>query len=221
MKKMKRTGSRFLVGLVTAVMLLSVAVPAMAFRITAVYYPDNTVCSFGPYFRYVSDPLTDKAYTFTPLDLSKDGTQSYMLIAGNKRIIGDVAVTVEGDAVTVTCSYKDNVWPGSQFFTVFKDYDSITAADLEQTSSPFEYGKAFSIKDDLEGDTDVLLYVLNKATYKIMPYHLRRPLPMEDEVLKTYYFTAYTAERLEMAEMAGIADRYTEPELYVRPAAKF
>jgi hypothetical protein len=131
-----------------------------------IYYTNNTVCSFGPHFRNVSPALTDKWYMFTPIDLSKDGTQTYDLVGGNMYIIGKVSVTVSGDSVTVDYKYfNDDVWKRGDFFTFFADYDSITTVDPEKISTEYSYGKPISIAGDLKGDKDVILFVRNIATF--------------------------------------------------------
>jgi hypothetical protein len=135
-------------------------------QVAPIYYSYNTVCSFGPHFRNVSPDLTDKWYMFTPIDLSKDGTQTYDLVGGNIYIIGKVMVTVSGDSVTVDYKYfNDDVWKRGDFFTFFADYDSITTVDPEEISTKYSYGEPISIAGDLKGDKDVLLFVRNIATF--------------------------------------------------------
>lgn len=145
------------------------------------YYAHNTVCSFGPQFRDITPELTDKWYMFTALDLSQDGTQSYELIGGNAYVIGRAYVTVEGDSVTVDYEYvNDDVWAFNDFFTFFADYDSVTTVEPAQIDSPYTYGQTYSIQNDLNGDTDVLLFMCNEVTFKddnkqIVRYYKNNP----------------------------------------------
>lgn len=131
-----------------------------------VYFSHNTVCSFGPQFRCISPEMTDKWYMFTPLDLSQDGKQVYEMISGNTYLIGHVTVTVKGDNVRVEYEYfNDDIWAYDEFFTFFHDYDNVTAEDVEELRNELVYGKTYSIADDLDGDTDVLLFTCNEVTF--------------------------------------------------------
>lgn len=131
-----------------------------------VWYANNTVCSFGPHFRNVTPDLTSKWYMFTPLDLSRDGVQTYELVAGNVFVIGDVTIEVKGDNLTVNYHYCSNdILDKDQFFTIFGDYDEITTVEPEQLNR-MEYNKTYSIQNDLGGDTSVLLFVCNRASVR-------------------------------------------------------
>jgi len=148
-------------------------------------YRDNTVCSFGPQFRDVSRRMTDDWYMFTPIDLSQEGTQTFELIAGNMYVIGEVSVTVRDGRFTVDYAYADtSIAKGREYFTFFSDYESVTKADLERFEKRFSYGKPYSIEEKLGGDTDVLLFVCNTATFKkttrgIVSYYKSNPERVE------------------------------------------
>ena len=132
-------------------------------------YDNNTVCSFGPQFRDVSPRMTDLWYMFTPVDLSMDGTQTFDLIAGNLFVVGKVSVTVKNGKFQVDYHYNSaRIQTGREYFNIFPDYKSIEESDLENlhTQKRFSYGKAYSIADKLEGDTNVILFVCNTATFK-------------------------------------------------------
>ena len=132
-------------------------------------YDNNTVCSFGPQFRDVSPRMTDLWYMFTPLDLSEEGTQTFDLIASNMFVVGEVVVTVKNGRVQVDYHYNSRkIEIGREYFNIFPDYKSIEESDLENLhlNKRFSYGKAYSIKDKLVGDTDVILFVCNTATFK-------------------------------------------------------
>lgn len=130
------------------------------------WYSNNTVCSFGPAFRDISPGLTDKWYQFTPVDLSVDGTQTFDLIGGSVYVIGKVTVAVEGDSVRVDYHYANNHVEGlKEFFTLFPDYDSITTVNPDEIDSPFVFGQTYSISEDLNNDTDMLLFICNRATF--------------------------------------------------------
>lgn len=132
----------------------------------ACWYPNNTVCSFGPHFRDVTPSLTDEWYMFTALDLSQNGVQTYEMVAGNVFIIGNVTITVDGDEVTVHYEYvNDKIMDKDHFFTFFQDYDSITTVNPGELTA-WEYDKTYSIANDLGGDTSVLLFTCNEVTFR-------------------------------------------------------
>ena len=135
------------------------------------WYYNNTACAFGPAFRDVNPALTDKWYTFAPVDLTVQGRQEFEYIASNRYVIGRVYLFVDGDSVTVT--YR-NDYDGKggrtqtkeEFFTFFPDLSSVTQVEPEMlTKQAFAFGVPLSIEKDLGGDTRVLLYVRNRVTY--------------------------------------------------------
>jgi len=132
-------------------------------------YDHNAVCSFGPQFRDVSPRMTNAWYMFTPVDLSREGTQTYDLIAGNLFVIGEVTVTVQDGRFQVDYRYNSaQIEIGREYFNLFSDYESIGAENLENLHAQkrFSYGRSYSIADKLDGDTDVILFVCNTATFK-------------------------------------------------------
>lgn len=130
-------------------------------------YDNNTVCSFGPQFRDVSPRMTDEWYMFTPVDLSADGVQTFDLIAGNMFVIGEVTITVKDGVFEVDYTYADrHIEAGREYFYIFADYESVTEDDLERLPKGFTYGKPYDIEKKLGGDTDVLLFVCNTASFK-------------------------------------------------------
>lgn len=132
-------------------------------------YDQNTVCSFGPQFRDISPRMTDLWYMFTPIDLSVEGKQTFDLIAGNMFVVGQVSVAVENGRFQVDYAYNSTqIEIGREYFNIFPDYESIEEEHLENLHAQkrFSYGKSYSIADKLEGDTDVILFVCNTATFK-------------------------------------------------------
>lgn len=160
-------------------------------------YDNNTVCSFGPQFRDVSPRMTKNWYMFTPIDLSEEGTQTFDLIAGNMFVIGEVSVTVQNGRFQVDYKYNSTkIQIGREYFNIFPDYDSIEEENLENLHAQkrFSYGRAYSIADKLEGDTDVILFVCNTATFK-----------KTTNGVGEYYSThpARVAERERLLDMIG------------------
>ena len=134
-------------------------------------YTKNTACSFGPAFRDVRPSLTDKWYTFTPVDLSVQGRQTFEYVASNKYVIGEAYVDVAGDSVTVTYHnfYEDQEGSTktlSEFLTFFHDLKSVKNVEPEAMEElGYRFGDTISIEKDLEGDTNVLLFIRNQVTY--------------------------------------------------------
>lgn len=164
-------------------------------------YFENTVCSFGPQFREISKRTTDEWYMFTPIDLSEDGKQTFDLIAGNMFVIGEVTVTVDNGRFQVDYQYRSSkIRIGREYFQIFPDYESIRPENLDNLHAQkrFSYGRAYSIADKLGGDTEVILFVCNTATFQkttpgIAEYYSTNP----DRV----------AAREEMLQMIGQADK--------------
>ena len=141
------------------------------------YYPNNTVSSFGPHFRDVTPDLTDLWYMFTPIDLSLQGRQTFVLAASNMYEVGWVHVDVQGDGVIVTYEMMHEDEPGfttetlSEFLTFYNEYADVGIAEPEDMPGPsaFAFGRPFSISYDLGGDTNVLMFVRNRITYFQFP----------------------------------------------------
>ena len=131
-----------------------------------IYY-NNTVCAFGPQIREVSPNLTREWYMFTPIDLSQEGTQRFELIGGGMYVVGEVLVTVKDGRVTVEYEYASrDIEAGRDYFTFFPDLESIKRTDMDHFQKRYLYGKSYSIEEKLGGDTDVILFVCNTATFE-------------------------------------------------------
>ncbi len=164
------------------------------------YLPRNTVSSFGPQFRVLTPGLTKEWFMFTPINLAIQGRQAFTLVGGNMYEVGEVYVDVAGDMVTVSYMYyyegaTEKVKRGDEFLHFFHDYTSVTTVDYKQISSPFAYGRPFSITNDLGGDTNVLMFVRNILSF----YRF----PMPEKMLSRNYpkSQARTAERGAMLAM--------------------
>ncbi len=147
-----------------------VVLKTLQLEMEIVWYPNNTVCSFGPQFREVDPGLTDLWYMFTPVDLSRDGTQTFELVGGSVYVLGTVSVTVSGDSVTVTYSTvkgeNGHIYTKSEYLNIFKDFKSVTTVVPEELGEGFRFGQEISIQKDLGGDTNVLMFVRNVATFR-------------------------------------------------------
>lgn len=141
-------------------------------HIQATWYPHNTVCVAGIEFRDVKPELTNKWYNFAAIDLSQDGTQTFDLVASNMYVVGTVTVTVAGDEVTVDWKLRKqgttdaNFESESEFLTFFNSLDVVTGVEPDGFVGPvYQFDQPISIANDLGGDTNVLLYIRNTATY--------------------------------------------------------
>ena len=137
----------------------------------AKWYPHNTICVAGLEFREEKPSLTKNWYNFAAVDLSQEGKQVFELVASNKYVIGTVEVVRTGDEVTVQWKLnkqgtKDaNFISESEFLTFFHNLSEVKSVNPSDIEKSYEFGQPISITNDLDGDTNVLLYILNKATY--------------------------------------------------------
>lgn len=141
---------------------------------TASYYANNTACTEGPHFRDIKKSMTSKWYTFSVVDLTQQGQQVFDLIGSNMYVIGEVTVNVRDDQFVVNCDayYADQDGQTeitSEFVTFFHDLASVRTVEPSDIQSQFEFGKTYSIQNDLEGDTTVLMFVCNRVNYSTHP----------------------------------------------------
>ncbi len=130
------------------------------------WYPKNTIGVVGLSLRDEYPGLTDKWINIVPVDLTIQGTQTIELVAGNMFHIGKAFVDVDGDNVTVTYSYTNNVTEAfSECVKWFKNVDEITTEFCENPTSETVFGQPVSIANDLGGQEVALLYICNSATY--------------------------------------------------------
>lgn len=148
------------------------------------WFPHNTICVAGIEFRKVRPALTSKWYNFVPLDLSADGVQKFDLVASNKYIIGTVTVSKSGDELIVDWELRRqgtndaNFQLEKEFMTIFSNLNAVTEVEPDAfEGSTYEFGKPISIANDLGGDTNVLLYICNQATYcNNLSYKYQNPI---------------------------------------------
>lgn len=185
---------------------------------TKTWYSHNTACAYGLHFRDETQGLTDKWYTYVPIDLSVDGRHEFEYVASNMYIIGKVYVDVNGDDVLVSyenfCDGYGYTTTESEFFTFFPDLESVTCVDPEQLTG-FEFGKKLSIQNDLNGDTSVLLFVRNVVTYcdHVTEYKkLTRLYDAERQAIldKMYYVQNFTGNMGAISGESGLVQTLTD-----------
>ena len=123
----------------------------------------NTACAEGLYFRDLLP--VEEWYMFTPIDLSRDGLQTFRLLASNMYQIGTVYVTVKEGTVTVSYDLVNSVLKFSdEFFTFLPELSADQSMDIAEYRN-FAYNIPYSIEGDLNGDTHVLLFMCNHLNY--------------------------------------------------------
>ncbi|MBQ8082410.1 MAG: hypothetical protein IJ240_11000 [Clostridia bacterium] len=131
------------------------------------WYPNNTVGVMGLSIRDLFPDRTDKWYNVLPVDLKVQGKQIFPLVASNMFFIGKLTVDVNGDRVTV----RYRLYPSQQVevhgetSAWFTSFDDLTAEYLNDPQSNFRFGRSVSIKKDLNGQEEALLFVCNRVTY--------------------------------------------------------
>ena len=124
----------------------------------------QTVCSLGIRYRDIRPDWTEKWYMFTPLDLSRDGTVAYDLIASNIHRVGTVTVTVTAGKAMIGYTLNRGAELVSMGFTLFHDLKSVEDPEHFDLSR-FSFDREISIEDDLSGDERVLLQIMGIINY--------------------------------------------------------
>lgn len=132
-----------------------------------VWYPNNTITLAGLSLQETSASLPDKWYNVIPIDLNRQGRQTYFLVISNARFIGECYVDVWGDEVTVSYSLIEHsaIEPKSSYGRWFTSLSQITEKSIESSEDGFTFGEPVSISEDLDGADVALLFIRSKATY--------------------------------------------------------
>lgn len=133
-----------------------------------VWYPNNTIALAGLSLKEADSRLPDKWYNVIPIDLTRQGRQTYFLTISNARFIGECYVDVWGDEVVVTCEIfqRSGIELKSEYGRWFTRLSQVTAGSIESTENGFEFGVPLSISRDLDGADVALLFIRSKATYR-------------------------------------------------------
>lgn len=133
-----------------------------------VWYPNNTIALAGLSLKEADSRLPDKWYNVIPVDLTRQGRQTYFLTISNARFIGECYVDVWGDEVVVTCQLIDRsgIELKSEYGRWFTSLSQVTASSIESEANGFTFGVPLSISRDLGGADVALLFVRSKATYR-------------------------------------------------------
>ena len=133
-----------------------------------IWYPNNTIALAGLSLKEANATLPDKWYNVIPIDLTRQGRQTYFLTISNARFIGECYVDVWGDTVTVTCEVIDRsgIELKSEYGRWFTRLSQITTSSIESAQGGFTFGVPVSISRDLGGADVALLFIRSKATYR-------------------------------------------------------
>lgn len=133
-----------------------------------VWYSNNTIGLGGLSLQEADSRLPNKWYNVVPIDLTRQGRQTYYLIISDARFIGECYVDVWGDTVTVTCQIPgiSGIELKSEYGRWFTRLSQITASSIESTANGFAFGVPVSISRDLDGADVALLFIRSKATYR-------------------------------------------------------
>ena len=132
-----------------------------------VWYPNNTIGLAGLSLQEASPSLPSKWYNVIPIDLTREGRQTYFLTISNELFIGECYVDIWGDEVTVSYDLIENtaIEPKSSYGRWFTNLGQITAQSIESSADGFVFGEPVSISGELEGAQVALLFIRSKATY--------------------------------------------------------
>ncbi len=138
------------------------------------WFKNNTVGVRGFSLRERYPSLTDKWYHVVPVDLTKQGRQTFDLVASNLFILGHAYVDIRGDQLCVNYDYymSDLAEPISDTIALFTSLDGLTSRYLDQPTGNVTAGVPLSISNDLGGNDTALLFFCNRLTYS-QPYSTR------------------------------------------------
>ena len=174
-----------------------------------IWYGFNTCGVLGISLRENYPGLTSKWYHVLPVDVSRDGTQVFPLVASNMYYMGEVTVTVMGDKITTTFEYpmgrSYEIYPKDECLAWFRGVEEISSTFLENPSSDMQFGKAISRRRDLNGQQYGLLFICNHLTYRV-PFNNAGAEPTRfwpnHPKLNEYYASARTRMQQMEAEYA-------------------
>lgn len=131
---------------------------------------NNTVCAFGPMLRdtnlYPYD--TDLWYMFTPFDASKDGKQTYELVASNYYIVGEATLEIKDGFLTIDYKLRDtrNFTITLEFFTVLNKISDITKYEPEDLLDlRLNKNQPINLAEKYGDDTNLVLYFCSRCNY--------------------------------------------------------
>lgn len=141
-------------------------------KIPVITMLNNTVCAFGPRLRDVNlyPYNTDLWYMFTPFDASKDGVQTYELVASNMYIVGSVTLTIKDGNLTIDYKLADTTkfTITLEFFTVLNRIGDLTQyepEDLIRLGLGMKKNQPINLAENFGDDTSLVLYFCSRCNY--------------------------------------------------------
>ena len=139
-------------------------------KLPVVTMSNNTVCAFGPRLRDVNlyPYNTDLWYMFTPFDASKDGVQTYELVASNMYIVGTVTLTIRDGNLLIDYKLADTTkfTITLEFFTVLNRIGDLTQYEPEDLLyMRMNKNQAINLAENFGDDTSLVLYFCSRCTY--------------------------------------------------------
>ncbi|MBR0229672.1 MAG: hypothetical protein IJQ62_15100 [Clostridia bacterium] len=132
---------------------------------------NNTLCAFGPRLRDTNlyPYNTDAWYMFTPFDASKEGTQTFELVASNTYIVGTVTLTIRDGNLKIDYTIADNTRfkVTEEFFTVLNRITDLTQYEPEQlTDLRMGKGETINLEEKFGDDTSLVLYFCSRCDFR-------------------------------------------------------
>ncbi len=141
-------------------------------KLAVITMSNNTVCAFGPRLRDVNlyPYNTDLWYMFTPFDASKDGVQTYELVASNMYIVGSVTLTIKDGNLTINYKLNDphKFTVTLEFFTVLNrigDLVQYEPEDLVRMGLSLKKNQPINLAEKFGDDTNLVLYFCSRCDY--------------------------------------------------------
>ena len=131
---------------------------------------NNTVCAFGPRLRDVNlYPYNTSAwYMFTPFDASRDGRQTYELVASNMYIVGTLTIDIQNGQLIIDYKLADTSKFDItlEFFTVLSRIEDINRYEPEELLSlKMNTKQPISLDDHFGEDRQLVLYFCSRCDY--------------------------------------------------------
>lgn len=122
---------------------------------------DNAITALGPSTRDLIGGL--EWYRITPLDVTKDGTFTYPLVASDRYTVGNMTVVLDGGILTVSYKFNSSQFRvNSESLMIYPDLETLRAP---VQPSFFELDTPIDIRAYFGGADVVLLSLLIRADF--------------------------------------------------------
>ncbi len=137
--------------------------------IPKIMFGNNTLCAFGPRLRDVDlyPYNTDLWYMFTPFDASKDGRQTFELVASNNYIVGTLTMTIRDGKLTVDYTLNSNTIDVTlEFFTILNQISDIHVYEPEKLLNlNMKVREPIDLQEKFGDDRNLVLYFCSRIDY--------------------------------------------------------